>query len=578
MKQHGILSACIAVLWSVIGYQAFCTVQAAQVITSVDIASARDTGPANGTFDFEVSPAPVGTNGFEEYRTALEFDISSLAADQTIGSATLRLHHTLVSDPARIITLYGYPGDGTIDRTGFTDFTAGVPLGSQDVASGPNTVEYDVTSFIRDLIDSGRMFSGFNLRDSTGGPLTVIFVPDGELTQPVLEVSYELPVVDFENLPHGLVLTNQLTMQGIQHVTSNGEGLVVLDEATGTIKPRSGVHLLSTQGESESISVMFHSLRKRVGFYFSPPAGSNVAVLQAYDENGQLLEEKNIPAVFTHAVDQYIEIETQEPQIDSIMLAFNGVTGQIAIDDMQLEPLQDAIVSIEPYELILLAPNSTQGEKIAALENLLLLPSTQTSELLQSVAVQDPDPYVRETSVMTLAQLYDPASISALVDIAASDPDRNVVMAAYNAVWELRSQYGLPDPPAVVLEAIGGIVPGEAFEVQATITSPVDRDNVRMQFSRTKLLRRLREQGPVMYRGPLEAEQPVVLRASFIADEAGKTVLDFRLRLSLNAVDAITYQFPLYIDVTSSGGTASTEPFAGLDEPEEHILSLENLL
>jgi hypothetical protein len=520
----------------------------------------------------------VGTNGFEEYRTALEFDISSVAADQTIGSATLRLHHTLVSDPTRIITLYGYPGDGAIDRVGFTDFTAGVPLGSQDVAIGPNTVEYDVTAFIRDLIDSGGTFSGFNLRDSTGGPLTVIFVPDGELTQPVLEVSYVLPVVDFENLPQGLVLTNQLTMQGIQHVTSNKEGLVVLDEETASIKPRSGVHLLSTQGESESISMMFHAPRKRVGFYFSPPAGSNVAILQAYDTDGQLLEEKNIPTVFTHAVDRYIEIETQEPQIESIVLAFNGVPGQIAIDDMQLEPLQDAIVSIEPYELILLAPNSTQDEKIAALEGLLLLPSTQSSELLQSVAAQDPDPYVRETSIMTLAQIYDPGSITMLVDIASNDPDRNVVIAAYNAVWELRNQFGLPDPPVVVLEAIGRIVPDEAFEVQASITSPVDRDNVRMQFARTKLLRRLHGQSPVVYRGPLEADQPVVLRSSFIAEEAGKTVLKFRLRLSLNAVDAITYQLPIYIDVTSGGGTASMEPFAGLDEPEEHILSLENPL
>jgi hypothetical protein len=82
------------------------------------------------------------------------------------------------------------------DEAPFTDFEVGVPIGGRNLAIGQPDVEYDATLFVQDLIDDGDSYAGFNLRElQTAGccGLNVIFILEGEFTQPVLEISYIEP-------------------------------------------------------------------------------------------------------------------------------------------------------------------------------------------------------------------------------------------------------------------------------------------------------------------------------------------------------------------------------------------------
>ena len=84
------------------------------------IATAEDFGPQDGTYD-AFAPFNLGSvdnNGHGSFRTAFEFDLSSLPSGATIESAQLNM---TLSNPegARTIEVHGYSGSGTVQLADF---------------------------------------------------------------------------------------------------------------------------------------------------------------------------------------------------------------------------------------------------------------------------------------------------------------------------------------------------------------------------------------------------------------------------------------------------------------------------
>lgn len=226
-------------------------------------------------------------------------------------------------------------------------------------------------------------------------------------------------------------------------------------------------------------------------------------------------------------------------------------------------------------QAVLLSPSATRDQKIEAIGALLLKPSAETRRALEAAATSDADFAVREHAVLALPQMRDPAAIPTLVAIGTAPPSPEVGLAAHNAVFTLRQDFPLPDPPQISVAALTPILPGKEFQVEARVVSPVDRENVRIRFGGSKQLRPVANGSPALYHGPLRAGEPLVVRAWFVAEETGRTALPLVVRVSLNPVDATSWRVPLYLDVKEGGGTASTTPFPGWDKPVLHVRTLD---
>ena len=87
----------------------------------VDAATAVDIGPQDGVFDAftEANFGSVVNNGFTSFRTAIEFDISTIPAGAVINAATLTLRGSIFEGP-REVALHGYAGDGTVQLEDFS--------------------------------------------------------------------------------------------------------------------------------------------------------------------------------------------------------------------------------------------------------------------------------------------------------------------------------------------------------------------------------------------------------------------------------------------------------------------------
>jgi len=163
-------------------------------LSFVAAATATDYGPQDGVFDAFVplNFGSVNNNGWTSFRTAFEFDISTIPAGSTINAATLTMRVSWV-EGTRYIALHGYAADGAVQLADFSrnrlaDSIVLYPSGSQYVV-------FDVTEFIRSLISSAGAFAGFNVRedpantpnytvlgfnmDATVPRLSVDFVPSG---------------------------------------------------------------------------------------------------------------------------------------------------------------------------------------------------------------------------------------------------------------------------------------------------------------------------------------------------------------------------------------------------------------
>ncbi|MBD2341047.1 tandem-95 repeat protein [Calothrix sp. FACHB-156] len=134
-------------------------------IQAVAGSSAIDFGE-NGSFDSaNNSLFRTGNDGFNAYRFAIEFNLSSLLSSlpsaATINSFQLRLR-TANFVQAGQTTLAGYAGNGSFE---LADVTTGSDLLTfTPITSSPFTL--DVTNFVKNLIAGNNFFAGFNVRQN----------------------------------------------------------------------------------------------------------------------------------------------------------------------------------------------------------------------------------------------------------------------------------------------------------------------------------------------------------------------------------------------------------------------------
>ncbi len=159
-------------------------------LSSKSAATAVDEGQQDGTFD-SFAPFNLGSvtnNGWTSFRTALEFDISSIPAGATINSATLTLSVGWV-DGTRQIALHGYAGRGTIE---LVDFSRDGLIGTTTLSPpGSQTVMFDVIQLIRGLAANHDAMAGFNIREDPANSSNYEFLnfnigPDS----PILSITY----------------------------------------------------------------------------------------------------------------------------------------------------------------------------------------------------------------------------------------------------------------------------------------------------------------------------------------------------------------------------------------------------
>jgi len=137
-------------------------------LNPVDDAFATDQ-PKDGIFDslFPASPANiVGGTGNSEYRSALEFQLSSIPANSIINSATLTLHEVAASGGGGSvgINVHAYVGNGVAELSDMyvNNQVAGPVI--VNLGGPPPTIQFNVTNAISSLYSSGAAYAGFMLR------------------------------------------------------------------------------------------------------------------------------------------------------------------------------------------------------------------------------------------------------------------------------------------------------------------------------------------------------------------------------------------------------------------------------
>jgi hypothetical protein len=163
---------------------------AAITLPFADAATAADDGPQDGVFD-AFTPLNLGSvddNGWTSFRTALEFDFRALPPGAIINSASLDASLNNF-EGTRQIALNGYAGDGTVS---LSDFARDELVGLRTVGPAPTGLNFDVTSFLSDLQNSGATFAGFNLREDPPNQFNfvVMSLSMGVYDAPQLSVDY----------------------------------------------------------------------------------------------------------------------------------------------------------------------------------------------------------------------------------------------------------------------------------------------------------------------------------------------------------------------------------------------------
>lgn len=172
------------------------------ILTNVEISSAKAAsftfnpeiifeavdGGSEGLFDGNGDRVFLGATNtakgpFGEASTLAEFNITgfSLPQKETITSAIFQVNSTgnrvvggsIGSTNGRAPTsldVQGYIGNGQADAS---DFQAGILIDTINVLQGfgPETFNFDATSFVESLLSSGNSFAGFNVRASDIGAI-----------------------------------------------------------------------------------------------------------------------------------------------------------------------------------------------------------------------------------------------------------------------------------------------------------------------------------------------------------------------------------------------------------------------
>jgi hypothetical protein len=122
--------------------------------------SAVDQGPADGQFDNFLVGLAINNNGFSEFRSAFEFDLSAIPQSAVISSAIVSFDIS-DSEGARTIEAHGFFGTGVLMLSSFAQDGL---LGSGDFQPGNAPFVLDVTTFIAQTVSAGA-FAGFGLRE-----------------------------------------------------------------------------------------------------------------------------------------------------------------------------------------------------------------------------------------------------------------------------------------------------------------------------------------------------------------------------------------------------------------------------
>ena len=168
----------------------------------VTIATGVDVGPQDGVFDefATFSLGSVNNNGWTSFRTAFEFDLSRFQPGSTINSALLTMALTNF-EGTRAVEVHSYAGDGTVQLSDFAlnGLAGTVSLGP----TGTQTLNFDVTAIVADLVANGATIAGFNLREEPANNTNfLVMFLEGLPFLPVLsiEVSTE-QIVDIDIKP-----------------------------------------------------------------------------------------------------------------------------------------------------------------------------------------------------------------------------------------------------------------------------------------------------------------------------------------------------------------------------------------
>jgi hypothetical protein len=173
-------------------------------VSFVSVATGVDDGPQDGAFDSITAPGLgcVNNNGYTSFRTAFEFSLSALPAGATINTATLTVSLSNF-EGQRAVEVHGYAGDGTVQ---LADFAVDGLVGSASVdPSGTQLVNFDVTSFVADLVVRGETFAGFDVREEpANGSNFIVMWLDGVASGflPLLSIAYSTEqIVDMDIRP-----------------------------------------------------------------------------------------------------------------------------------------------------------------------------------------------------------------------------------------------------------------------------------------------------------------------------------------------------------------------------------------
>jgi hypothetical protein len=118
-----------------------------------------------GDYVYGGVPLPVGRRVNEEYRAFYEFNIANLplAPDTVIARAIFQTSLNSGYSPYSFLGAYGYIGNGQPD---VSDFEAGEYLDFARQGQEPQTINFNVGSFITQKISNNDAFVGFGVRTS----------------------------------------------------------------------------------------------------------------------------------------------------------------------------------------------------------------------------------------------------------------------------------------------------------------------------------------------------------------------------------------------------------------------------
>lgn len=177
-------------IW-LLGLGICCASVAAADFSFVDAATGVDNPNQDGVFDGFTEPnyGSIDNNGGTSFRTAMEYDISSIPAGSTVHSATLTIRIDAVNG-TRTLALNSYSGDGHVQLADFSrdGFATSMPLSPP----GNQTLVFNVSGAVQSLVDNGDAYAGFNFREDPANTANFL-VFDIEMTSPgpVLTVNYE---------------------------------------------------------------------------------------------------------------------------------------------------------------------------------------------------------------------------------------------------------------------------------------------------------------------------------------------------------------------------------------------------